>query len=240
MHWFPIQPENPNEKVWRYMDLPKFIYLLDSKKLYLPSAERLGDKHEGSVFWFQKETEQKVCAERGLMDTIPTIAEIRQAQPKCTFISCWHKINSDSHAMWKIYCGSKQGVAITTSYLKLSNFVNLGLYAMGCVTYDNSDPLPDNFIAQFMQKRKAFTYEQEVRIVANLFTCPEFWKNGKFCPSRDHLTIPVTLAELIEKIYVHPEADNHYFQAVESLVLKHAPEMKDRVEWSEMRNPPAY
>jgi hypothetical protein len=241
MHWSPLQPDNLNDKVWRYMDLPKFFYLLDAKRLYLPSAERLGDKHEGSVFWFQKEIEQKVCVERGLMETIAITSEMRQAQPKCTFISCWHKNNYDSHAMWKIYCGPKQGVAIMTSYLNLSKFVNLGLYAMGCVTYDNPGPLPDNHFAPFMQKRKAFEYEQEVRIVANLYTSPDFRdENGKFRPSKQHLALPVDLEKLVEKIYIHPEADDLYFRVVKSLVSKHAPELNDRVEWSEMKAPPIY
>src|ERR1035438_8989321 len=119
MNWSPLQPANLDDKVWRYMDLPKFIYLLESKKLYLPSAERLEDKHEGSAFLFQKEKEQKLCAERGLREVIPIISEMRQEQLKCTFISCWHKNNSDSHAMWRIYCGPERGVAIVTSYLKL-------------------------------------------------------------------------------------------------------------------------
>jgi hypothetical protein len=211
--------------------------------LYLPSAERLGDKHEGSIFWFQKEMEQKMCAERGLMDTIAITSEMRQAQPKCTFISCWHRNSSDSHAMWKIYCGPERGVAITTSYIKLINLIlnfKPGCYAVGCVDYNNSYPISDNRKAPFFQKRKAFVYEQEVRIVANLYTCPEFWKNGKFFPSRQHLALPVVLTELIEKIYVHPEADDLYFQIVKSLVLKHAPELNGRVEWSEMKAPPVY
>ena len=239
MDWTPLQPDF-NDKVWRYMDLPKFINLLDSKKLYLPSAERLEDKHEGSIFLFQKEREQKTYSEKGLPHLIPLLSEVRRELLKCVFISCWHHNQSDSHAMWRIYCNPKQGVAIRTSYRKLSDRVN-DLYVMGLVNYDNQDPLSANLVAPFMQKRAAFTYEQEVRIVGNLHTSRDFRdKNGKFCPSSKHLTIPVILAELIEKIYVHPEADELYFQVVKSLVNKYAPELNACVAWSEMKAEPIY
>ena len=240
MNWSPLQPQNPNDKVWRYMDLSKFIYLLDSKKLYLPSAERLEDKHEGSIFLFQKERELKALAERGLANLLPILSDMRREQLKCTFISCWHRNDFDSHAMWRIYCGPKEGVAIMTSYHKLSQRVNNN-YAMGLVQYENQDPIAGNLIAPFMQKRKAFLYEQEVRLVANLYGSPDFRdETGKFRPSRQHLALPVDLTKLVEKIYVHPEADDLYFQVTKSSVLKYAPELNDRVEWSEMKSTPRY
>lgn len=223
------------------MDLPKFVYLLNSKKLYFPSAERLEDKHEGSIFLFQKEIELREMTETRLANLLPILSDMRREQLKCTFISCWHRNNSDSQAMWKIFCGEKQGVAMVTSYQKLASCVNLNLYVIGCVAYDNSDPLPNNLIAPFMQKRKAFAYEQEVRIIANLYTSPDFRdKNGQFCPTREHLALPIDLAKLIETIYVHPDADRLYFQIIESLVSKYAPKLKDRVKWSEMKALPGY
>lgn len=222
------------------MDLPRFIYLLESKKLYLPSAERLEDKHEGSIFLSQKEREEKAFAEKGLPQLVPVMSEMRREQLKCTFISCWHHNQTDSHAMWRIYCSLKQGVAIRTTYLKLRNQVN-ELYVMGLVNYGNEDPLSADRVAPFMQKRQAFEYEQEMRIVGNLHSSPDFRdKNGNFRPTRQHLDIPIDLVRLVETIYVHPEADELYFQVVKSLVTKYAPELNERVEWSVMRSPPVY
>ncbi|MDE0445871.1 MAG: hypothetical protein OXH96_04290 [Spirochaetaceae bacterium] len=45
----PRQPNNDCIKVWRYMNLPKFIGLLQSRALYLARADTLGDPFEGSL-----------------------------------------------------------------------------------------------------------------------------------------------------------------------------------------------
>ncbi len=45
---FP-QPGDATAKVWRYMDLPKFIWLLKHSQLYMSRLDRLGDPYEGSL-----------------------------------------------------------------------------------------------------------------------------------------------------------------------------------------------
>src|SRR5580658_1618683 len=39
----------PNDKLWRYMDFPKFMSLLTSKALYFANAVALDDPFEGSI-----------------------------------------------------------------------------------------------------------------------------------------------------------------------------------------------
>ena len=41
-------PEDLSSKIWRYVDLPKFLSLLEGASLYLARADRLGDPFEGS------------------------------------------------------------------------------------------------------------------------------------------------------------------------------------------------
>ena len=45
---FP-QPTDSAVRVWRYLDLAKFIWLLKNKKLYLSGVASLNDPHEGST-----------------------------------------------------------------------------------------------------------------------------------------------------------------------------------------------
>ena len=40
-------PED-DRKIWRYMDLTKFVDIISRKKLYFPTADKLGDPFEGS------------------------------------------------------------------------------------------------------------------------------------------------------------------------------------------------
>ena len=43
---FPPPPD-PHVPVWRYMDLTKFVWMLQMKALYFCRADRLGDPYEG-------------------------------------------------------------------------------------------------------------------------------------------------------------------------------------------------
>jgi hypothetical protein len=43
-----VAPSNPEIRLWRYMDLSKFIALLQDRALYFARADKLGDPFEGS------------------------------------------------------------------------------------------------------------------------------------------------------------------------------------------------
>jgi hypothetical protein len=45
---FP-QPNDPSIVIWRYMDAPKFEWLINCGRLFMASADRLGDPLEGST-----------------------------------------------------------------------------------------------------------------------------------------------------------------------------------------------
>jgi hypothetical protein len=44
-----LQPADRRVKVWRYMDLAKFIWLLKEKRLFMARLDRLSDPYEGSL-----------------------------------------------------------------------------------------------------------------------------------------------------------------------------------------------
>ena len=43
------QPENPDIKVWRYMDFTKLVSLYSRQALYFSRLDHLGDTFEGSL-----------------------------------------------------------------------------------------------------------------------------------------------------------------------------------------------
>ena len=45
---FP-QPEDDSVRIWRYLDLAKFIWLLEKQQLYLSRLDSLNDPFEGST-----------------------------------------------------------------------------------------------------------------------------------------------------------------------------------------------
>ena len=138
---FP-QPPDKSIRVWRYMDLAKFIWLLDKRKLYLPRLGSLDDSHEGSV------TQKLALAyerfikmfvpERGEKD-LQSLSQYGRDLRKASYVSCWRMSNIDSHAMWRIYCGADQGVAIQTTYEKLASSIMDSEMHIGFVRYMDYD-----------------------------------------------------------------------------------------------------
>ena len=113
------QPDNPDTKVWRYIDLPKLIFLLDKGTLFFPRADILKDPHEGSVTSMGKNLLVSFWKQYGLDDIDEEMSKIHMKARHCTYISCWHMNEFESEAMWKLYCPNNQGVALQTTYRKL-------------------------------------------------------------------------------------------------------------------------
>lgn len=235
---FIRQPQNLDDKIWRYMDLPKLIYLLDKRKLYLSRADKYDDLHEGATPVAQKNWE---------MENAPKfsegVADFRKRQKEWTFISCWSHSDHESHALWRIFCGPKQGVAVCSRYVKLAELMkpNVEDEEVGLVDYDRNEPIPHNTIIPFFRKRKAFAYEQEARFVANIYRCTDVRdQTGKLLTPRSCLQIPIDLSTFVETIRIHPEADSGFVEIIKSVVNKYAPELFSRVEPSEMAKPPMF
>jgi hypothetical protein len=247
---FP-QPPNKGIRVWRYLDLAKFIWLLDRRKLFLPRLDSLEDPHEGSV------TEKLALAyERFIRTFVPECAE-KDLQSlsqygrdlrKASYVSCWRMSNIDSHAMWRIYCGADQGVAIQTTYEKLASSITDSEMHIGFVRYIDYDEnwfSKGNFIPslekssfyRIMHKWREFCYEEEVRIVRILYDPYLRLKTD----GPDGIHMDWNLEEVIEHIYIHPYAPTFYFDAVNAVVRKFTPDLESRVQWSNMNSrPPLY
>lgn len=130
-------------KLWRYTDLPKFVDLLTSGRLWLTNAEVLAvdDPYEGlpGVVRFPHRMWRRIeevptalrlqilqhCS-RGA-DGTPEAAFrswfmreeqyciLTQAWHRAFYVNCWHAADHESVAMWKIYGAPGAGVAILTN-----------------------------------------------------------------------------------------------------------------------------
>ena len=112
-HVFKV-PDNPEIRIWRYMDFTKFVSMMDLNSLYFSRSDLLGDTFEGSFPkpnvllrpMIYKEIEDKY-KEKNLhvvfpasgkkMTFIESHSYLHEWLRKWTFISCWH-INEYEHA----------------------------------------------------------------------------------------------------------------------------------------------
>jgi hypothetical protein len=109
-------------KVWRFMSFGRFVWMLKKKALWMCRVDQLDDAWEMAIAKQELDSiieadapavtyeEALVRQERGrsLQDTI------RDERGR-TFVNCWTASNGESHAMWSVYCGSKDGVAVQTT-----------------------------------------------------------------------------------------------------------------------------
>lgn len=199
------------------MDFTKFVSMLSSSSLYFSRADRLGDRFEGSM------PKGNISHRPEIYSTIPeaqreyVITEtvrFRQRLILNTYINCWHMNMHESAAMWRLYSSSNASVALLSKYSRLVDVLDKETY-VGVVRYIDYEHalIPENNILwPFMFKRMSFSHECEIRAV--IMDMPP--KSSQ----TDGLHKQVKLADLVEKVYISPEAPKWYFELVSSVVKR--------------------
>ncbi len=101
---------------------------------------------------------------------------LQQLHRSWSVVSCWHINNSQSAAMWELYCKSGEGIAIRSTVGALcSSIHNYGKdLTVSTVKYRGVNEIVDGMalfrfapssVACLFQKRKSFEHEHELRIV---------------------------------------------------------------------------
>jgi hypothetical protein len=121
---FPIKPDG-RASIWRYLDLPRFLSLVSTRRLFLPSVTTLQriDPFEGTLSeaeineqkeffkrFLQWTNEEENGSDddlrRGLLDynaSFKSMQENLEFIAAWTFISCWHAKSNECDLMWKSY-----------------------------------------------------------------------------------------------------------------------------------------
>lgn len=241
---FP-QPERLDRMVWRYVTLPKFISLLNSESLYLSRLDFLNDPHEGAFPRQMVEYRDFLYMKEGSLDRLPGHVLRNQDSRTCCYVNCWALSDFESEALWRLYCGPNEGIAIQSNYSKLIEVIRPDeeLF-LGCVTYLDYEsqnfnnpwwPAGGNTFQPVMHKRLAFAHEQEVRIAK--------WLHHYHLSETDRpsgVSVPIVINDLIENIYISPYAPEWYSKVVQDVVTKFSPQLTSRVRWSKMKNAPLY
>jgi hypothetical protein len=143
-HPFYKLPE-ANAKIWRYIDLPKFISMIQRASIYLNRADLLDDNYEGAINkltvdrrtrWTQKVVEDlssKVFGRSPNTKKPMSKQEFEsiwlhgfnidydldaKARTK-TFLNCWHVNEHESVAMWKLYAETNGSIALQSTTARL-------------------------------------------------------------------------------------------------------------------------
>jgi restriction endonuclease len=139
------------------------------------------------------------------------IREIRERQR--TFITCWHRNQEESDAMWQIYSRRNQYMlAIKTSVERLDRALGDDSdNEIGEVNYIDYRTFSPAIGQQFWYKRRSFQHEQEIRVIIE--TLDSLDAAG--------LLEHVKLDLLIEKIVLGPDTPGWFERLVKSITLKY-------------------
>jgi hypothetical protein len=207
-------PTNKDVPIWRYMDLAKYLSMLDRRSLFFARATQLGDPFEGSTPKIIVSGREYIRANRAidpvlapykeLPDAFFNMGDIFKNMVQSYLISCWHINEHESAAMWKLYSSSNEAVCIRSTYrrLRLCLPSNLLIGEINYINYETEGFSTSNGFNFIMHKRLSFAHERELRAI--------FWEMDgtpeaqRFKPQIESggLAIEVDLPALIEHVYV--------------------------------------
>jgi hypothetical protein len=173
-------PSNPDIKVWRYVDLERFLSLIITRCLYFSRGDRLGDPFEGSIrnVWYEtidripslRQSDLRFVGWRALSDSyLLELAKDKEKIPKMFasyFVNCWHMNERESAASWQLYSRTKKSLCIQSTYKQLAEALPSEVLA-GVINYVDygSDRVPMlNPYNVLLYKPSSFAYERELRV----------------------------------------------------------------------------
>ena len=220
-------PADTTIKVWRYLDFTKFVSLLDSRALFFARADQLLDPFEGSLPRANVEGSPERFGHPPDSDVLTRLAAMRERVRRQVGISSWYINAHESAAMWSLYLKSDEGVAVQSTFRRLTDAFR-GYDSpvhVGMVRYIDFEheaiPWGSNVLFPFLYKRKSFEYERELRAIV--------WEPP--VDGRSHLTdnygaaAPVDLEGLVERVYVAPAAPRWFAALVSSVITRYGFEM---------------
>jgi len=111
-------PQETDIRIWRYLDFTKFVSLLDRQALFFARSHKLNDPFEGS--YARANRRQRSVPNDELPDRVYKQGQSGKDIRKNTLINSWHMNEQESAAMWQLYLKSDEGVAIQSTYRRLT------------------------------------------------------------------------------------------------------------------------
>lgn len=232
--------------LWRYMDLPRFVDLLQSRELHFARADQMQDRWEGAYGPTNAAMRPAVYGEHySVMEKqLPNIAAHARTH---VFLNCWYAADFESAAMWSIYDREGRGVAIRTTKQKLQKSLTgtNSVHGASVQYVDYSQWIPEgNVFGSFLFKRLSFEHEREYRLLTRWAPKAIRVDENNTVIEAEPDTPPtglretVELTELVEQVFVSPGASGWFHKVVQQLVRDYGHGWT--VEHSDLSSDPVY
>ncbi|GAB3494023.1 DUF2971 domain-containing protein [Spirosoma knui] len=238
---YNVGEKEMNETIWRYMDFTKFIHFLENSSIFFPKIDLFEDKYEG-LHNALSENDSYDINDEGEFIRIDTIGDTRQSEnneiikgilqsgieevKSSVGVSCWRMSQYESHAMWKIFLNSNDGIAIKTSLggileaLQIDENRNLHLGKVQYIDYNNEKIPINNLLNPLFYKNIYFAHESEFRILAYDVKdsyIDHFNANNLVPLAGTGINVKLNYKNLIKEIVVGPYASSWFLNLLKKV-----------------------
>jgi hypothetical protein len=227
------------------MDFTKFVSSLDTGALFFCRADHFSDAWEGAHTVENVRFRPRMWGPEGNAQMMKDVTEIYRSVRMHTFMNCWHLNEVESAAMWKLYVSHNEGIAIQSTFERLTNSFEgdkneMFKVSVGTVKYLDyeHEMFPDgNTMIPFLHKRLSFEHERELRAIVQPIEASS-GPLGDIKPFADGLLLDVNLQTLIENIYVAPTCSPWFVDLVKNIATKYGVQMG--IQHSDLSRDPVF
>jgi hypothetical protein len=226
------------------MDFQKFVSLLDTQALFFGKVQMLQDNYEGTLPVFArlvKASMSKLFSNgNAYSNYVDGLLKLLKAT---TLVNTWHINEVESAAMWDLYSNNNVGIAIQSTYKRLSeSFDNnkedyVWISTVKYIDYNKDLSGFSDIFGAFTCKRLSFQHERELRAFTSLLG-HQFMESlldqskrvtPLHMPQRISQAdqgargkyISISLDSLIERIYLSPSSQDWHIDLVKSIAKKY-------------------
>ncbi|CAA7389592.1 hypothetical protein [Chryseobacterium fistulae] len=249
----PVYYPQSNYKIVRYLDLVKFLSLLQTKKIFFARLDTFEDKYEGTIPYltkFEYKEWYKNFAQHRLLDILKTSIEehvekemkdeedARNQYRKLVCVSCWNKYNSESYALWKIYSDLSKGVMISSDIEKIVNAFkitkeNIQISEVRYIDFKTERMPMGNMNYPIIHKNIHYDYEKEIRLIHTVNLDKGWIYDWKSEENEFGKYIDIDINELIDEIIISPNSPKWFFNLIENLCKTY--NLKKIIRYSDLR-----
>lgn len=213
-------------RVWRYMDLARYLSMLSTGALHFARADQMTDRWEGAYGAANVLARPAMYGDHYEMMEASR-SQIRETMRRSVYMSCWHQSDVESAAMWDLYQREGRGIAILTDWASLTSSIISERSVFGArvryVDYDTTLIPERNLFDAFLCKRESFSHEREVRLVslAGSLGAETDGGPGADLPEGPVVPISVRLGTMIKEVRVAPDAPHWIHAVVEDVTRRY-------------------
>lgn len=235
----PVFTPKSDYKIVKYLDLTKYVSLLQKKALFFCRLDKLEDKFEGTTSKPNRELRIKrlqhlrnsryfnvEMTDDDIIKSVNEQYEFEKNIKGITCINCWNKKTNESTALWKIYSSFTNGIMLKSTVNKLKKSLektaeDIQLSEVVYLDY-SKDYMPDgNSNYPIIHKHIAYSYEEELRLIHTKMPEHGWIYDWSKEVVHEGIHIKADLIDLIDEIVISPYASGWFLTLVKDISEKY-------------------